>query len=247
MQLEPRTYIVAGGDTLQKIALRNKLSSWRIIYNAECNRSLRTSRPDPNKVTIGDRIYIPPKASDLALLRIDKLKKLQEDNEDTFRSILSEWDRDFKQVSKVSTNVDVAADLILLFKGLSDLCMKGHKVLQLQGEELAKASSSFARSFAFDKMQYLSEFTLKASEFTKVKGDEGTALLLTKVVVQSWFDMTTPSYWAQRFSGVDIEELNRKTKEQITRQLQAVREQINKRIAEAQQELDVALKFERSL
>lgn len=247
MQLEPRTYIVAGGDTLQKIALRNKLSSWRIIYNAECNRSLRTLRPDPNKVKMGDKIYIPPKASDLASLRIDRLKKVQEESEATFRSILSEWDKEYKRVNNFNTNVDVAADLILLFKGLSQLCYKGHQVLKLEGEALAKASSSFARSFAFDKMQYLSEFTLKAASFTEVKGDESTALLLTKVVVQSWFDMTTPSYWAQRFSGINIEELNKKTKDQITNQQLAVREQLDKRIDEAQQELNAALKFERSL
>jgi hypothetical protein len=245
MQLEPRTYIIAAGDTLQKIALRNKLPSWRIIYNAECNRSLRLSPPD--KIKVGNRIYIPPKASELAAFRIERLKKLQEENENTFRSILSEWNREYQKVNKISTNVDVAADLILLFKGLSDLCLKGHKVLKLEGEALAKASSSFVRSFAFDKMQYLSELTIKASNFTQVTGEESTGLLLTKVVIQSWFDMTTPSYWAQRFSGVNIEELNRKTKDQITSQQRAVHEQLDKRIAEAQQELTIALKIEKEL
>ncbi len=243
MQLEPRVYIIAAGDTLQKIALRNNLPSWRTIYMASCNRSLQLSPPD--KIKVGTKIYIPPKPSDVALARLERLKKVLEETETTFRNILSEWDREYQRVSRVSTNVDVAADLILLFKGLSDLCLKGHKVLKLEGEALAKASNSFARSFAADKMQYLSEVTIKASNFTQVTGEEGSAMLLTKVVLQSWFDMTSPSYWAQRFSGVNIDELNKKTRNQIINQHQAVREQLNKRIAEVEEELGAALKIER--
>ena len=247
MQLEPIPYVVSNGETLTKIAAKNKLSSWRSIYDANCNNFLRLLRPDPDKIKVGDRLFIPPKASDIALYRIEKLKKIRDENDATFKSILKQWDREYQKVIRISNNVDTIADIAIMFNGLTFECIDAYKKLQMTGEQLAKATNSFVRSFVFNRLQFLSELTLKAANFTDIKGDESTALLITKVVIQSWFDMQTPSYWTKRISGVDIEAINRNTRDQIISQQQAITQQLDQRIAEAQKELDLALQVERML
>lgn len=247
MQLEPKLHIISKGETLEKIASANRLPSWRSIYNANCNYKLRLLRPNPGKVQVGDRVFIPPKASDLALYRLQKLEKLRSDTDASFKSILSDWDRQYQRVKRVSNSADTAAEIALIFMNLSKLCLEGHKIMKLEGEALAKATNSFVKSFAVDKTKSLAERTIKATNFTDVNGDESTALLLTKVVVQSWFDMTTPSYWAQRFSGVDIEATNRNTKAEINRQQQAILQQLDQRILEVQRELQLSLQNEKNV
>jgi len=54
-------YSIRKGDTLSDLASRYKLPGWRAIYDHASNADFRKLRPNPNKIEIGDRIWIPSK------------------------------------------------------------------------------------------------------------------------------------------------------------------------------------------
>lgn len=54
-----RCYTVVAGDTLAAISTRFGLRGWRAIYDHPWNAALRRRRPDPDRIDVGDRVYIP--------------------------------------------------------------------------------------------------------------------------------------------------------------------------------------------
>ncbi len=55
-----KTYVVRAGDSLTRIASKQGLKSWRLVYDA--NASVK----DPNLIYPGERLVIPPKGAKLA-------------------------------------------------------------------------------------------------------------------------------------------------------------------------------------
>jgi len=53
------TYRIVEGDCLSSLAFKNKLKSWRTIYDHPNNADFRRLRPDPNLVQPGDIVFIP--------------------------------------------------------------------------------------------------------------------------------------------------------------------------------------------
>src|SRR5262245_62286736 len=56
-------YTVVLGDNLTKIAIRNGLRSWRVLYYHPDNAGFRRLRPNPNLIYPGDVIQIPDKSA----------------------------------------------------------------------------------------------------------------------------------------------------------------------------------------
>jgi hypothetical protein len=52
-------YVVRSGDSLNKIAWRHNLKSWKDVYYFEENHSFRVRRPNPNVIYPGDIVFIP--------------------------------------------------------------------------------------------------------------------------------------------------------------------------------------------
>jgi nucleoid-associated protein YgaU len=52
-------YTVRSGDTLSGIAQEHGLDSWRQIYYAPENEEFRRTRPDPDLIYPGDRVFVP--------------------------------------------------------------------------------------------------------------------------------------------------------------------------------------------
>jgi hypothetical protein len=242
MRLQPLQHIVARGENLSEIARKYGLPSWQSIYNAPCNTQLRASSPNPNKIKFGEKILIPPKAVDLARARLDRLNFIRAENDKSFKEILQEWEREYQKTKAKSKNLDAIADILLLFKDLTGLSKKAYDVMKLEGEALEVASNAFAKAFAKDNAIKMAETITKASNFTEVTGKESTTILVVKVVVQSWFDMTSPSYWGEHFSGVNIDQLNEQTKNKIISQQNATNAQLDAHIKDAENDLKEAIK-----
>lgn len=52
-------YVVKWGDTLSGIASRHGLKSYREIYDHPDNAEFKAKRPDPNKIFVGDVLFVP--------------------------------------------------------------------------------------------------------------------------------------------------------------------------------------------
>ncbi|MCC9604140.1 LysM peptidoglycan-binding domain-containing protein [Stieleria sp. JC731] len=57
-------YTVQKGDTLSLIG-RDHGVDWKKIYQHANNAAFRTKRPDPNRISVGDQIFIPTSSSDM--------------------------------------------------------------------------------------------------------------------------------------------------------------------------------------
>lgn len=62
-------YIIVRGDTLSGIAQRHGIRYWQNIYLAAGNAAFCDQRPDPNRISPGDHIHIPDRASILPMER----------------------------------------------------------------------------------------------------------------------------------------------------------------------------------
>ena len=57
-------YTVQKGDTLSLIG-RDRGVDWKTIYNHPNNAAFRAKRPNPNRIDVGDQIFIPTSSSDM--------------------------------------------------------------------------------------------------------------------------------------------------------------------------------------
>jgi biopolymer transport protein ExbB len=54
-----RRHVVRRGESLRSIAERYGLADWQCIYDADINPDLVETRPDPDRIWVGDEIYVP--------------------------------------------------------------------------------------------------------------------------------------------------------------------------------------------
>jgi len=201
--LQPKMYLVRQGDNLDSIARTNGYRDWQVIYNSKCNERLRLARKDPNLIKAGDLVMLPPRAADIRAslqARLDRLRGLRKETESLFDQIQRELDAGFKQVERVGTSVDVANDVLNIFKGLSTMCWRGYKTLEMGAEDLARANKELAKDALDMPKEQLETLTLKtfADKLDSPQTVQvmNSVWLFSAVLVRSWLDITSPSYWA---------------------------------------------------
>ena len=201
--LDPKTYVVRRGDSLDAIAKAHGYRDWQVIYKSRCNLRLRSLRPNPNLIHAGDAVMLPPRAADIRSAlqtRMDRLKAARKDTAALFDSIKRELDAEFAKVNRVGANVDAAATVLNILVSLGSLCAKGYKTLEMGAADLAKANKELAKEALDLPKGVFEELTLKT--FGDQLDDEKTMKLMNSVwmfsavVVRSWLDITSPSYWA---------------------------------------------------
>jgi len=62
-------YTVAAKDSLSKIAAKHGISTWKSLYNHRYNASFKATRPDPNTIKTGDKLFIPREIASIRILR----------------------------------------------------------------------------------------------------------------------------------------------------------------------------------
>jgi len=101
--------------------------------------------------------------------------------------------------------VDAAADVAQIFAGLGQLCWRGYKTLEMGAEELTKANKELAKDALDMSKEPLENLTLKtfADQLDQPQTVQlmNSVWMFSSVVVRSWLDITSPSYWA----GVRVE------------------------------------------
>lgn len=201
--LVAQTYSVKSGDNLDAIAKAHGYRDWQVIYKSKCNARLRALRPNPNLIKPGDLVALPPRAADIRATlqkRLERLRAARVEAEQLFDSLDRELDADFRKVETTGTTVDAAADVLKVLVGLSKLCWKGYKTLEMGAEELTKANKELAKE-ALDMAKDPLE-TLVLKTFAGQLDQPQTVQLMNSVwlfsstVVRAWLDITSPSYWA---------------------------------------------------
>jgi len=147
-----------------------------------------------------------------------------------YNELLNNANNDYRQVNRVASAVDITATVAQLGMGYAKMVQKGMDTMKLSGAALAKAEQQLAISAVTRGPKFVAKQTLKRSSILETTGEEGLALAFTKIIVKSWFDMTTPSYWAQRITGVNIEQVHQGTIRSILNNRQQAFAHLDKKI-----------------
>jgi hypothetical protein len=68
----PGIHVVKPGESISAIAAQYGFANWRDLYDHPANQKLRNSRPNPNLIHAGDKIYIPEKKKTAYTAATDK-------------------------------------------------------------------------------------------------------------------------------------------------------------------------------
>jgi hypothetical protein len=234
--LQAKTYVVRPGDNLDAIARANGYSNWKVIYRSRCNRRLQLLRPDPNLIRPGDLVMLLPRSSDVYVTlqrQLERLRTVRKDSEALFDEIQSGLDADFRKVESTGSNVDAANDVLNILRGLSKLCWTGYKTLEMGSEELARANRELAHDALDLPKDQFETLILKA--FADKLGQPQTVQVMNSVwifsavVIRSWLDITSPSYWAGAIAELNQGSSLRKA---LTRRAADVRAEASAKLAE---------------
>jgi hypothetical protein len=205
--LDPKSYVVRRGDSLDSIAKAHGYRDWQVIYKSRCNTRLRSLRPNPNLIHAGDTVMLPPRAADIRAVlqtRMDRLKAARRESEALFDSIKRQLDADFGQVNRVGNAVDTAATVLNILVSLGSLCAKGYKTLEMGAADLAKANKELGKEVFDLPKGVFEELALKTfgDQLDDVKTVKlmNSVWMFSAVVVRSWLDITSPSFWAGAYA-----------------------------------------------
>lgn len=237
-----KAYTVRSGDSLSRIAKKHKLSSWIALYAAPCNKSFRNKRKDPNRIQPGDKILIPPDPLNAALRRLAALEKLRGETVAMFKKQECVLDKDFNKIIKMGKTIDTIVMVSSILVNLGVLAKHGIKAASLTGKELAAANAAIVKTHVTNNAMFFSQ--LGGSQ-VQVTGMEGLAWGIGKVLLKSWGDMWSLTYWAKRISGVDPENIYKQTKTQLDSVRKKSLAQLETRIKQTKK-LIASLKAERN-
>lgn len=207
-----KRHVVKEGDTLSQLAVTYRLPSWEMIYNAPENTEFRRIRKSPHKIYPGDLLLIPPNPIIVLEYQKNQLLKLREESISMFNDLLNEINKEYKTAKKWGKAVDTIAILFSSVKSITKSAKKCLDILSKRGAEFYKAKDALLRSAYKDSAISLAGIV---NENQTITGEENLASATMKILLKSWFDMTTPSYWTHRIIGFDIDEVHHNTINQI--------------------------------
>jgi hypothetical protein len=205
MQTGPHIHTVQRGETLSGIAAKYGFSDWKKVYQHPANEALRKQRPNPNNIVPGDKVNIPPDSRRLAAElrnRLQRLEKVRFDSIAMFDKLEKELAAEYGKTKTVARNVDTAAFFAGVFVNLASLTKSCHAAMKLEGEALKQLNKQVARDlFVSPTSTYGGVAAFVGSGLDDPADDDGLAVAFGKIVLKSWGDMWSPSYWAGRFVG----------------------------------------------
>ncbi|MFY9212447.1 MAG: LysM domain-containing protein [Aestuariivita sp.] len=207
----PRTVVhqVKKGENLEKIAKRYGVKSFKIIYEDPVNAKFRKTRPDPNAIQPGDKIIIPDyaltpdKRKDVNSLiatveeRIKHLEAARKDQIKTTSQLASEIRSGKASFKKTAQAADAAAMLATLFMSIGKIVAKGAKMSTMKATEVAKANKDILKEVTGMRLTAL-EPALQAGA-SKMSKSSTNAIAVLGITGDSFFKMTSPSFWGKTF------------------------------------------------
>jgi len=225
---QPSHYVVVERDTLTSIAQKFELPNWEIITEQPENKALFSQRNSFDNLQLGDQLFIPPSPIKVLEFKISRLEKLIKDSNKMYNSLIQEMNSEYRKVKQIFQTVDVLA----AFTPYAMIVKGGMNAMKLTGKELARANNELAKSAISIAPNFVVEQTLQHSSVLKVSGEESWGVAIPKKLLNLWFDMTSLSYWAQRISGVNINQEHARIIRQLTSDKNSaqhsLKQQINK-------------------
>ncbi|MEO6670267.1 MAG: LysM domain-containing protein [Ferruginibacter sp.] len=215
------THYVQKGETMDGIARRYGLPNGTAVFYASCNARLKVLRSKPEKIREGDLVNIPDNAVILTEKKLLHLRKIRAEYLAMNEKILSEWNYEYNKVNRVANQADMAATVALILVDLGKIVHEGVKTMKLSGSALEAANRSLGKSaidFGYSPIESIVEEGV-AESFGTVQPTDGLATSIGKRVLHFLLvDWSTPSFWASKWTGVDIKETNHKVVSEIETQ-----------------------------
>lgn len=239
MNYATRTHVIHQGETLDGIARRYGLG-WEAIYKHEANAEFRRRNPHPNLIRPGDCITIPPAPSQILNERIQRLQTIRREAVKMYDDLERELNKDFASlVKRTGSAVDTTATVLTIVKDLTKMSADALATMTKEGKALDQANRAFLKThLATGTPGMKAAAGVVVPGFVEPTGEEGLAWGVGKVLIKSWFEMQTPSYWAAffmgRFTGQTPEQSHQAALSQIRNQRQQSLKNLDSKIAEAQ-------------
>ena len=245
------SYKVKRGDNIETIAKQYGFNSWKLIYFANCNTTLRLKRHNPNNIKEGDELFIPDNPVEAAQKKLKHLIQIKSQYISMMEQIVADWNKEYSRTKNFIGNVDLTAKVALILVDLGSIIKDGVKTMGMSGAELVKANEELAKSaikFAYNPVKDVA--LEKAKEETKAldfKPNDGVIMALGKKTISFiLFDWNTPSFWASKYTGSDIEKINRTTLDEINKSKDETIAKLNEKIKQTEIEIQKQKNFRNS-
>ena len=245
-------HIVKRGDNLSGLAKRYGLRSWREIYYARCNAQLRARRPDPGSLREGDQVVIPPDALYYTKIKLQKLQKIRQDHIRMMGDIEREWDNEYRNIKSNIASIDVIGKVSTVLVGIGFMAKSAIAAIKLDGEAIRVANTKIAKTALSTSAKNVGGEVVNASGVLADVQEDPLALALGKTAVDTFFNWTTPSWWASkidhirsggsvmkngRLQGTDLDQINNQTLNVIRTQRDSTLRVLDEKIAAAERQL----------
>lgn len=243
-----KEHVVSHGENLSLIARKYGLISAHEIYFNPQNADFRKRNPNINLIKPGEILKIPFSLHELGTMllhqkniraRIENTYKEIFDEVDKDYKTVSMWSKSVDIASGVLTvaatgfykegakkgmtefgskSTDKVLEIVdksgvsSMVKKLMEIIKKGCDSNKLEGEALEKAAKELNKKvlkFSYDPILRI----MRNSPL-----DNSLLIAIPQILVKSWFDMQSPSYWAGRITGVNPEEEYLRLKTELTYQ-----------------------------
>ncbi len=152
--------------------------------------------------------------------------------------IISEWSSEYKKTKSNISTIDGIGKAALILVKLGSIIKDGFSAMKLTGRELEKANAALAKSAIKMGYEPIGEVVLEVSGILDVKPTDGLGLAFGKNTLHFFLlDMTTPSFWASKLSGADIEQINKKVTSEIEAQKDSTLKNLDQQISKAEMNL----------
>jgi hypothetical protein len=200
MSVGPKQHVVGPGESLATIAAKYGVVNWEAIYAAPCNAELRRRRPSARLIQPGDRVMIPPDERAVLRDRIAQLKRLKVDTTRIFDQLERRLQQEIDAYKATGVGLDMATGVALSFKGLVDIAKGGMQMSRAAAsiEDVAKGSRGIAKGHVVGQGTNQVGMFVQAGALD-IDGHDSDLVAGLKHVTKSFFDMTSPSYWAGRW------------------------------------------------
>lgn len=211
-------YTVEKDDNLTTIARKFNVPSWKNIYNSPQNAQWKSIRQSPHNLHVGDMLIIPPNPIDLMERKIKNLELLYRQTEKGYKDLKEQHIRYKKSIDGFSFGIDLAAsaltNCVTLISGSIRAMSKTGAELLKANKELAKAALIF---WTKEVKNNLRNSVIKSNRILEVSEGESILTSLPKEAIDLFFNWSSPSYWAQKYTGANVDKIHRETMASISR------------------------------
>jgi glutamate-1-semialdehyde aminotransferase len=133
--------------------------------------------------------------------KIESLEALARETENMFQQIENDLAANIRQYESLSQGVDVSADIMMILLNLGKIVAGGMRASALHGKALEEANKELGKEAV--KFGYEPARDVVAKQWASTIGaNDGHLYAFGKIAMQSFFNLTTPSFWAGVYTNL---------------------------------------------